>query len=352
VTGLAVACGGEEAAPVAVDDPATAGAQPQAGQTGDVAEEEPGELTPVMFRFHFVPSGSQGPLWLAKERGYYEEEGIDIQLEVGQGSQFAVTEVATGNADFSSAGGANIMIGIGQGQEVVSVASWVGQGSFGFFVPEDSDIESIADMDGARLVTAPGTPQAILTPAALEANGVDPSTLEYINVDAAALLQTYASGEGDALVTSIPFGAPLVQAQRPSTELLWSQSGLSVPDYGFVAHRDTVAERPEIVRSFLRATLKGIEDAMEDPDAAIDALVANHPEVNADDARTQMTNFFEFYCPLDFEGQPYGMHKPEDWEEGVEALREYTDVSDDIPASEFYTNEFFEGSDSVAVSTC
>lgn len=296
-----------------------------------------GEVRNLTLRLHFAPDGSMSTLYAAQALGYFEEEGLALQIEVGKGSQAAVNEVAQGKSDFATAGAVNVMIGASQGQPVESIAMWTGRSSYGFLIPEDSDVRSVSDLEGRSIVVGTGTPFAALLPSVLSSNGVDPASVEIISVDAASLVQTYASGTGDAIATAIPFAQPLVAANRPSDALPWEEVGFAIPDYSIVANADLVDEEPEVVRGFLRAMLRGIVASAADPTIGLDALKAAQPEVNLDVAEQQLAAYLPYYCGED--GVLYGTHDEEAWTGAAQLLFGAGVLKTEIDASDVFTND-------------
>lgn len=305
------------------------------------------ELQEVTLRLHFSPDGSMSTLYAAEALGYFAEEGIDLQIGVGKGSQAAVNEVAQGQSDFATAGAVNVMIGAGQGQEVESIGMWTGKSSYGFLIPEDSDVDSVTDLAGRSVIVGTGTPFAALLPAVLQENGVDPSSVEVISVDASALVQTYASGTGDAIATAIPFAQPLVDANRPSRALAWEDLGFAIPDYSFVANTSFVQENPELVRGFLRAMFRGIVASANDPSIGLEALKKAQPEVNLAVAEQQLQAYLPYYCSDD--GVPYGSNDSDLWAGSLDLLTQAGVVGSGLDAAALYTNDYLPEGDSSLV---
>lgn len=348
---LATACGAEgtpqTAAPA--ETGTEAAAQPATGDAADATDEPEGdtELEPLSFRAAFTPSGTlMAAIVYAHDRGYYEEEGIDLAIEPGAGSLRTAQDVAGGNTDVGQFGGATLVQGADEGMDLVSIGSMYARSSFGVLVPEDSDIHELADLEGRSVITSPGSPETFLMPAAFAALGLDYSEVEEVSVEAQAKVSAYLQGQADAAATTPPYFIPFVELQGETARMiLFEDAGVPSPDFVFAVRTETLEQRPEVLRGFLAATYRGMREALEDPEQATEALVDRYPEI--EEVRPahvrQIEVFEEFICSDAMDGQPVGYHAPEDWQRAVEVLTEFAGVSEDWSGEDFYTNQFFEG---------
>lgn len=322
------------------------------GSEGSGQEGSAEGLTPVTFRLNFPASGFVAPFYLAASEGYYEEEGLDVEVLPGKTTQLTINDVNAGGVDIGLAGSPNVMLSVGKGLEVISVASYVGEGSFGVFAPSDSDIGSVEDLAGKSMLVTSGSPQTAILPAWFEANDVDPGSVELISLSPDAFVNAYAGGQGDSMSTSIPFGRPLVEENRPSRSFLWSETGLPLPDYSIIVKPEFLEENREVVRGFVRATLRAAEEAARDPEAAVEPLVEANPALQADTSVTSLTNFLPFFCSPGIEGPGYGLHVEEEYRSAAEVLAEYADLEGSLDPERFYTNSLFEGDQAVTAPEC
>jgi NitT/TauT family transport system substrate-binding protein len=307
----------------------------------------------VKFQMDFVPNGLYSGFFYAQAKGYYTAENLDVELIDGKGSALTVEAVANGNIDIGEANSGVAALAIGQGREIISVGMFIGRSTFGFFVPEQSSIKAIKDISDKSLVMTPGTPEALLLPAVFKLANVNfEKDVKKIAVEAAQKLSTYARGVGDAMVTSLPFGNPIVQPLRPSRTLPWTGVGFVLPDYSFLVRRSTLQSDPQMIAAFLRATYGGMADAAAEVDDAVANYVKQRPLVKPEVAKQQWLGFIQYFCSDAMDGKPLGYHSPEDWRTGLETLREYASLAGPIDFSRFYTNTFFEGDKLVSKTAC
>lgn len=315
-----------------------------------------GGVTSLTVRSAITPSGSlTGPFLYALDHGFYEEAGLDVEVTDGKGSLSVAKDVGQGNVDIGQVGSPTVAQAVNQGLPLISVAQQYGRGSYGLIVDADSGIEDFTDLAGASVIVSAGSPETVLLPATLDKVGVDPSSVDILNVDAAVKGSTYAGGKGDALGTTVPFFMPLVSDQRASEALPFDDAGISFPDYSLVVRPAFLEKNEDAVRAFVEATLQGAAAAAEDPEGVAESLEKHRPEMAAqiEAQQAQFTAYQDYVCSMEQEGKPVGWHSPQAWEAGVDLLATYDALQGDPKSmDEYFTNEFFEGDDAIEGRTC
>lgn len=317
------------------------------GTAGAVAQ------TKVRFQVDFVPQGLYSGFFYAMAKGYYAAEKLDVEMVDGRGSGLTVEAVASGNVDIGEANSGVAALAIGQGRDIVSVGMFLGKSTFGFFVPQNSSTNAIKDIAGKSLVMTPGTPEAFMLPAVFKLAGVNfDKDVQKIAVEAPQKLTTYARGVGDSMVTSIPYGDPIIQPLRASRTLPWTDVGFVLPDYSFLVKRSTLQAQPQMIAAFLRATYRGMNDATANVDEAVGIIVKARPLLKPDVTKQQWLNFIKFFCSDSMDGKPLGWHSPDDWKRGLSVLQEYAQLKGSTDPDRFYTNTFFTGDRLVSKTAC
>ena len=122
----------------------------------------------------------------------------------------------------------------------------------------------------------------------------------------------------------------------------YSDFGVHQPGYSIVAHKDMVAENPDLVGRFVRATLKATQAAKDEPDAAIQALInwSGSVEDQKEQTRRVLDVTLSVLESPNAGGAPFGAHVEQDWQSALDLLKKYKELETDMAASDFYTNEF------------
>ncbi|MFP5496354.1 MAG: ABC transporter substrate-binding protein [Gammaproteobacteria bacterium] len=295
----------------------------------------------VKFRMEWIPSGMYAPFYLAQSKGFYQAQGIDMKMLNGNGSLAAIDEVNAGHADMGMASCGVLATAISKGREVVSVAQYMGKYSWAFFIPKDSGIKRISDLAGKSVVMSPNSSEAVLLPAVMESAGLKPGALRVIAVDPSQKIATYGRGQGDTVITTVAYGAPLVEDARASDILPWAEVGFVMPDYCMFTRKEFADQQPDLVKKVVSATIQGIDEAQKNPAEAVDATMKVNPFIKKEQTTAQWAQTTQFIHSAAAANCPIGWHVPEDWSAGLETLQMYAGLQGDIKdASKFYTNRF------------
>ncbi len=186
------------------------------------------DKVPVRFTLDWVYQGVHGPFLLAKEKGYFDAEGLDVTIDQGEGSAATVTRIASGTYD-AGFGDINALIqqaASASATAPVMVYQVYNAAPFSVLTKADSGIASIADLSG-RKVGGPASAAATkLLPLLLKVNAVDPARVEVLNMQANLQEQMLLRGEVDAsLVFNVTSYVNLLsQGQDPEEGFRWIDS--------------------------------------------------------------------------------------------------------------------------------
>jgi NitT/TauT family transport system substrate-binding protein len=228
--------------------------------------------------------GPQGMFFLAQDRGYFKQAGLDVAFDQGNGSGAAVPQVANGAYDMGF-GDINALIELAAkqpDQAPIGVFMLYNRPPFAVAVKADSPIKTPADFAGRKLGGAANDGALKLFPALCATARIDCAKVEIVNMQPSLREQMLMQGQVDGVfgyVTTIRFSARLIGVD-PDKQLRFIKFG----DYGMdlysnaiIVSRKFAKEHPEAVKGFLAALNHGIKDAMADRQAAIDAVAAREP---------------------------------------------------------------------------
>jgi NitT/TauT family transport system substrate-binding protein len=295
----------------------------------------------VTFRMNWYWRGVQAPFALARERGYFSREGVDVELLEGRGSAFTVQLVGNRSDTFGFADGFTTMTAATKGVPVRAVATLLNGLSFAVVSLEDKGIRSAKDLEGRTLGVTPGDGHTQLWPAVVAANRLDISTIRLVHMDPRAKGPALTERHVDAVLGSAA-DLPITLGLRGFRTHVMTYRELGVPAVGFavIAHEDTIVRRPDLVRRVVAGSVRGFEDARRDPQSAIAALLRLAPLVDTAAARQQLAVDLSFLFSAANVRQKVGWGPADDWQATLDLMRRYLDVQTDMPASAFYTNEF------------
>jgi NitT/TauT family transport system substrate-binding protein len=285
--------------------------------------------------------GLHTPFYLGKERGYYEEEGINLTINEGRGSGRSVQVVAAKGDTFGMSDAGSLMLGVAKGTPIKAVMSLLNTSGFGIISLAETGIETAKDLEGKRLAVSPGDALTQLFPAVVEANALDGDSIELVFMDPPAKPVAVMEGRADALLGGIDDQYFLIQAQgHEPAALRFADLGVNTVGMTIHTHEDVLQENPDLVRRFVRATVRSWEAAKEDPGAAVDAALEAKPDLDRESTLKQLEVDLGLLSSDNTEGKEIGYGAEEDWKRTKQLLVEYRELETGRPGASFYTNEF------------
>lgn len=296
----------------------------------------------VTLQLNWFPLADHSPFYLAKQRGYFKDEGIDLTIVRGQGSGDAAKKVDLKQAQFGIADTPTVLTAISKGAELVIVGIAYDKAANNLFFYKDAGIESVADLVGKKLAAPPGDSHRFLWPSLAKANGVDPDSVTLVNVKPEGKQAIVAARQVDGafdLYTSFPIWEKVLGKGNVGN-LLFADHGVALYGHGYIVHKDLVKENPDLIRRFLRATYKGWSDVYKEREAAIDAMMK---EVDGLDRDAYLANLdLVLNLAITERSREYGLGwiEPELMAKTL-AITEQGGKMGDVPnVDDVYTNEF------------
>ncbi|MCF4165320.1 ABC transporter substrate-binding protein [Zavarzinia compransoris] len=247
----------------------------------------------VNFQFSWLPGGDRAAYYLAQSEGLFEAEGLDVDLVSGRGSSDSITKVATGAADMGEGGlDALFTAKVGTEVPVVAVMPVYTKAPDSLVTTAASGITGLKDVAGRKVATSPFTSSNGPWPFLLQANGVDPESVELIKADASTLPAMLAAGRVDAIiqyVTSAPQTVDLLESTGATPAIVpWAEYGLDGYSSTVFVSEAFLAEHRDVVLRFVRALVKAERLMQDDPALAAAAVKAAIPEIELDMTRKQV----------------------------------------------------------------
>ncbi|HET6467736.1 MAG TPA: ABC transporter substrate-binding protein [Geminicoccaceae bacterium] len=285
--------------------------------------------------------GLHAPFYLGVERGFYTDEGIELTINEGRGSARSVQVVAAEGDTFGMADAGSLMLGAAKEAPVKTVMSLLNTSGFGVISLKEKGIATAKDLEGKRLAVSAGDALTQLFPAVMAANDLDPAKIEQVFVDPPAKVVTVLEGRADALLGGIDDQYFLIEQQgKEPAALRFADLGANTVGITIIAHEKTIADNPDLVRRFVKASVRSWEAAREDPAAAVDAALKVKPDLNRESTLKQLEVDLGLLESPATKGKGIGFGAPEDWEHTKELLVRYRDLETDRDATSFFTNEF------------
>ncbi len=278
-----------------------------------------------------------GPWMLAKGKGYYAAEGLDVEFKTARGGADVAKQVGAGNAVIGGGIGDTPLIVRANGIPVKAVAV-LGGGSL-MILAASEGINRLEDLKGRTVTTMSyqdTTFYALL--GMLASVGLTRNDIDAQAAGPANTWKLFIAGESDAMA-AVPDWIAIAQAQGKKMKLFPADDHFRSMAQAIMAADDTIAEQPELIGKLVRATLKGLKDIMADPAAAAADYVKAVPQHEGKEKA--MEAVFRLYNRYVYPGQetPGAMD-----EARLAALQsfyvEQGIVREAVPVEDLYTNQF------------
>lgn len=240
--------------------------------------------TKIKMVLNWKYQGPQAWYFLAQDKGYFKAEGLDVEIDQGEGSSAPVSKIASGAYD-AGFGDINALIDFASkkpAEAPIGVYMMYNTPPFTIVVKKDSAIKSPKDLEDKTL-GGPGNDGALkLFPAFAKVADLDQSKISITNMAPNLREQMLMRGQVDAVfgyINTVYFSAKLIGID-PAKELRFIKYG----DHGMDLYSNTVMvsqklakEKPEAVKGLLRAINRAIHDTLADPEAGLDAVMKREP---------------------------------------------------------------------------
>lgn len=299
-------------------------------------------LKKASLRLDWLPTGYHAPLFLAAQEGYYKDEGIDLEILDGKGSSTTIQLIATGKETFGFAGVNVLAKGSGEVKNVKMICGFIQQNPNAIISLQGSGIESVKDIEGKTYGHTPGSETSPFS-AVAGASGVAMDKVKTVQLTPDTMYSALLQGQVDFIHHWVfTDGVKINRTKTIATPILDSENGADILGSGLIATTDTLEKDPDLVRGFLKATIKGMEAAVADPDKAVDAMVKARPGVSTDKdlMLEQMKGAVPFLHTKASEGDPYCKVAQEDLERTDEIMKKYDDLPTSISVVDLATNEY------------
>lgn len=279
---------------------------------------------------------------VAQKNGLYAAEGLEVELEEGRGSSVAAQLVATGQSEFGYADAGAALNVASKGAPIKIISTIWKSGQFGIQFLESSGIKEPKDLIGKKLAVSPGSAMLPLVPIFLKANGIKESDVEIVSAAQNAVLGLLTSGAIDAVAetpenTVVPLAAQGLKAGN----MYFYDYGVPLVSLSLIAREDKLAANPDVYRRFIKATLQGWQDALKDPEAAVDALLEIFPETENTKAALLQGATYSFLsvCPAGT-GDSIGVTDAATWNKIYDVMTTAMSFSKKKPITAYYSAEY------------
>ncbi|RAK18720.1 ABC-type nitrate/sulfonate/bicarbonate transport system substrate-binding protein [Anoxybacillus vitaminiphilus] len=299
-------------------------------------------LQKITVMLDWFPNTNHTGLYVAKDKGYYKQQGLDVEiLQPGEGTT-ADQLVAAGKADFGISYQESVTQARSTDIPLVSIAAIIQHNTSAFASLKEAGITSPKDFEGKRYGGWGSPVEEAVLKAVMQKANADFSKLKIVTLGATDFFKSIGR---DADFMWIYYGWDGVEAERQGKELntIMLKDLDPALDYYtpvIVTNEEHVKEQKELVKRFMEATAKGYEFAIENPEEAADILIKNAPELNKELVKASQKWLSTKYQD---DAEQWGVQKEEVWKRYADWMFERGLIEKNIDPKAAFTNEFLPG---------
>ena len=305
------------------------------------------QTTKFPFRLNWTASGEHAGFFVARDKGYYREEGLEVEIADGSGSTTTLQLIANGTVPVGYADAATMMRGVGNGMPVRAVGVPLQQSPHAFIYRADAPRPTkISELKGSRIAVTAGDSSMTIFNAFLGKVGLKLDDLQVITVaSTAAKDQAVLNRQADALI-----GFFMDQGVRiePTTGVkvgwtrFYDMAGVSTLSSAIIASNDWLkdAKNQESLRRFLRATQRGWQYAADNRGDAAEIFFKAKPTIPLDITRGTLEGAMTITRTERTKASPVAWSSAEDWKDTQELLAKYANLKPQSDLNVYFTNGY------------
>lgn len=296
------------------------------------------------YNMAWLPQGSSIGVIVAQERGFFREAGIDLSIVRGYGGNRTANELDQGQFEFGYVDPVSVMLNRANGGKIRMVGAINTRWPAGIcYSTKKVQPKSIDDLKGLQMGGGAASPVHNVVPAWLEQNGKPRNAIRLLRMDPSVVDAALIEGKIDLAECWRASNRAVMQKQAAAAGVTvgwieYSDHGLDAYGSGFAASEDTIQKRPDLVRKFLKASYRGFELAMANPEQAADIMVKSFPTVDRAVALQQIREIGELIVDAQVRDQGLGHLRDDRMRATANFVDKAFGLGGKVAAQDLYTN--------------
>ncbi|MCK9908827.1 ABC transporter substrate-binding protein [Microbacteriaceae bacterium K1510] len=304
-------------------------------------------LDKFSFRLNWTLYGEHAPFFVARDKGFYKDEGLDVEILEGSGSTTVAQLVANSTNPVAYVDAATMMRGINAGMPVKAVGVTLQQSPMAFIYRADAARPTkIDEIKGSRIAITAGDASLAIFTAFMGKLNMQVSDVKLITVaNPAAKEQAVLNKQADALLGYFMDQGPRMQLQsgvKMGWTRLYDLGGVTTLSSAIIVNNDWLkdAKNQDMLRRFLRASQRGWEYADKHREEAAEIFLKHAKAFNMEIALLEINGTMTILRTKHSEGKPLFWTAKEDWQESQDLLQKFAKMPEQPDMAKYYTNEY------------
>ncbi len=301
--------------------------------------------TKLDFILNWVPGGDHAPYYYAKKMGWYAKEGLEVNLEPGKGSVLSTQKVGAGANPIGLADMGSVLIAKGKGADSVAVFNVYANSPQGMYWLKSSGIKGVKDFPGKKIGNPAGDGARATWPALAKANGIDPKSVTWVNIDANSKLSALKSKAID-VTTSFYNIHHLFQRELGDDMgfLAWRDVGLNTYGNSVIVNSAFLAKNKPAIEKFVKVTQKAFAACVADAKPCVQALIDANGALKYDNEMTNWQLVEVLMSDKFSKSVALGIHDDARMAADYDVVKTYIGLDKDFDVKTTYTNEYLDRS--------
>ncbi len=305
-----------------------------------------GELRETTFLLPFPFAVPFYSIFVAESLGYYEEEGISVNIEFADGSASVVQQVVANNVEFGLADPGPIVDAVALGEDLKVVFVLQNRLIYALVTPSGSPFTTIESFAGQTLGVSEATAGEVpFFESMLAAAGINPEAdVEIIETGAGGTTAAAFDSERIVAYFSDYFNVIELGFEVELNEFDLGEFGL-LNGASIVVQQELIDSNPDLVECLLRPIARAAEYTHADPRAGLDAIAASRPDQVGDPEgfdKLAIEESIKRQLPYEDSGDRLGWNRPDSWTAYIDLLASRGTLGDGFDPESVYTNEFID----------
>jgi len=300
------------------------------------------KLKKATLRLNWTAKGEFTPLYVAREKGFFQEQGLEVEILEGKSGTQAVQVVGTGNDTFGFVPSIQVVQGINQGIPVKVTGTFGRATGMCWASWPEVPLDGPKALEGRKVSMSSASTFFQVWPAFAKRHKLDLGKIETVNADPSARNGLFLSRRLDIMADIFVANDFVILESRAKQKLnLLKLSDLDFDPVGYVliVHRPVLARDPDLVKRFTRATQKGFQHMVEAPKDAIAIMTKLYGErLGPEVIEGQVSRLL----PLVNREPALGVSSDRAWDRSLELLHEAGVIDKKLPLPDYFTNDFVQ----------
>jgi NitT/TauT family transport system substrate-binding protein len=308
----------------------------------------PVALEKFQFRLNWTYYGEHTGFIVARDKGFYKEEGLDVEILEGSGSTTVAQLVANKTNPVAYVDAATMMRGVAAGMPVKAVAVMLQQSPMAFIYRADAARPTkLEEIKGSRIAITAGDASLAIFTAFMGKSGMKVEDVQMITVaNPAAKEQAVLNKQADALLGYFMDQGPRMQLQtgvKMGWTRLYDLNGTTTLSSAIIVNNDWIkeAKNQDILRRFLRASQRGWQYTYDNRKEAADLFIKTATAFNTEIALLEIDGTMTIIRSERAKGKALGWSSEDDWKDTQKLLADFANLTPVAPdVKVYFTNEF------------